>query len=116
MEPKNSFMEIGASYAVSTGLVKRILNHIAHGGIVKRKLRRMMMSTGSLIRLWDYCWDYICTIISHTASGQLLLDGSTPYEKVHGYTPDISELTSFHWYEWVWYHEPNDPDKFQLGR
>ena len=86
------------------------------GGIVKRKLRRMMMSTGTPIRLWDYCWDYICNIISHTASGQLILDGSTPYEKVHGYTPDISELTSFHWYEWVWYHEPDDPDKFQLGR
>ena len=85
------------------------------GGIVKRKLRRLMKTTNTPIRLWDYCWEYLCNIISLTASGHFLLDGVTPFEKVHGYTPDISELVQHKWFSWVWYHEPTDPSKAKLG-
>ena len=85
------------------------------GGIIKRKLRRIMKRTNTPIRLWDYAWEYICNIVSLTASGHILLDGVTPYEKVHGHTPNISELCMFKWYDWIWYHEPTNPDKMDLG-
>jgi hypothetical protein len=33
------------------------------------------------------------------------LEGRTPYEAVHGNTPDISSLTSFDFYDPVWYYD-----------
>ena len=33
-----------------------------------------------------------------------------------GYTPDISELASFQWYQWVWYWDPTDMQRQKLGR
>ena len=74
-----------------------------------------MKSTNTPVRLWDYCWEYVASIISLTATDHFLLDGVTPFEKVHGYTPDISEYIT---YQWVWYYcpHPSDNDKVQLGR
>ena len=51
-----------------------------------------------------------------TATDHIQLDGSTPFAKVHGYTPNIAEYVQFKWFEWVWYHDPNDPNKQMLGR
>ena len=50
------------------------------------------------------------------AVNDILLDDVTPYQKVHGYTPDISEYTMFKWYDWVWFYDPDSPDKMALGR
>ena len=44
------------------------------------------------------------------------LDGSTPFAPIHGYNPDISEYITFAWFDWVYYHDPKDPDKQLLGR
>ena len=68
------------------------------GGIIKRKVRHLMKSTNTPVRLWDYCWEYVASIISLTATDHFLLDGVTPFEKVHGYIPDISEYITFSWY------------------
>ena len=46
----------------------------------------------------------------------MYLDGETPFGKVYGYSPDISEYLTFAWYDWVWYHDPNAPDKSKIGR
>ena len=35
---------------------------------------------------------------------------------MHGYSPDISEYLTFEWYAWVWYHDPNTPEKSKIGR
>lgn len=86
------------------------------GGIIKRKVRHRMRITNTPVRLWDYCWEYISSIISLTASNHLLLDSVTPSEKVFGFTPNISEYISFHWYQWVWYHNTSSPEKVKLGR
>ena len=86
------------------------------GGNVKRKVRHLMKTTATPVRLWDYCWTYAAEIRSLVATGNIYLDGGTPFCKVHGYTPDISEYLTFGWYDWVWYHEPNDPDRSLLGR
>ena len=88
------------------------------GGIVKRKVRHLMKTTNTPVRLWDYCWEYVSSITSLTAVDHFLLDGVTPFEKVHGYSPDISEYIDFSWFQWVWYYDPHSPvsDKVQLGR
>ena len=86
------------------------------GGLIKRKVRRLMRNTNTPIRLWDYCWRYVASIQSLTASNQIQLDGRTPYEKVHGYTPNISEFIQNKWYDWIIFHEPDDPMKWNVGR
>jgi hypothetical protein len=86
------------------------------GGIIKRQVRQTMIATNTPVRLWDYCWEYKARIRSRTASNHILLDNTTPFEKVHGYTPNIGEFISFDWYQWIWYHEPTSPDKSLLGR
>ena len=86
------------------------------GGLVKRKMKRLMRETNTPIRLWDYCWEYCSTLRSLTASDHIQLDGRTPHEKVLGYTPDIAEYLLFGWYDWIWYHDTSKPDEVQLGR
>ena len=44
------------------------------------------------------------------------LDGSKPFEKICGYTPDISEFILFSWYEFVWYFTTQNSQRNQLGR
>jgi len=39
----------------------------------------------------------------------------TPFELVHGYTPDISEFSSYEWYEVVWYQLPTEFQSQKLG-
>ena len=51
-----------------------------------------------------------------TATDIFDLNGRTPFENVLGFTPDISELVEFSWFQWVWYHNPVDPTKDQIGR
>ena len=60
-----------------------------------------------MVRLWDYCWSYRCELRTLKASEHIYLDGVTPYKKVHGCSPNISEFLSHKWYELIWYHEPN---------
>jgi hypothetical protein len=86
------------------------------GGIIKRKVCKVMKSTSTPVVLWDYCWEYCAAIKSLTASPNIYLNGKTPFEPVHGYMPDISEYVTFKWYDWVWFHEPSNPEKQELGR
>ena len=86
------------------------------GGIIKRKVRSLMRKTNTPVRLWDYCWKYVSGIRSLTATNHPALDGRTPFELVHGYTPNISEYTLFEWFQWVKYHDPADPDVWKPGR
>jgi hypothetical protein len=87
-----------------------------NGGLVKRKVKHLMQSTNTPIVCWDYCWEYASAIRSHVAVNNMLLDDVTPYQKVHGHTPNVTEYTMFKWYQWVWYHDPPSPDKVRIGR
>ena len=87
-----------------------------NGGITKRRVRHMMKSTNSPIRLWDYCWEYINLLKSSTATNHFMLDGVTPYEKVYSHPPNITELVQYKWFDWLWYYNPAENDKEKLGR
>ena len=87
-----------------------------YGGMIKTKVRNLMRITNTPLRLWDYCWIYCSELKSLTATKHTYLDNRTPYEKIFSYTPDISERINFSWYEWIWYHDPVDNIKVNLGR
>ena len=55
-------------------------------------------------------------IRSLTATSHPALDGRTPFELVHGYTPNISEYTLFEWFQWIKYHDSMDPGVWKVGR
>ena len=63
------------------------------------------------MRLWCFAFEYSATILSLTASGLYQLGNRTPYEHVLHYTPDISEYTTFKWYQWSYYWDQIDKEK-----
>ena len=75
-----------------------------------------MHKTNTPIRLWDYAYEYSAQIRSLTVTKQVLLKDRTPFEHVKGYTPDISEFTTFKWYEWCWYYKEDNMLCKHLGR
>ena len=87
-----------------------------NGGLIKRKVKHLMQTTNTPVVLWDYCWEYAAAIRSHVAVDNILLDDVTPYEKVHGYSPNITEYTVFKWYDWIEYDDPTSPDASRIGR
>ena len=62
------------------------------------------------LRLWDNSYEYECAIRSLTSTDHIRLDGVTPFEKIHGYTPNIAEYLQHECFEWVWYYNPAYPN------
>ena len=87
-----------------------------NGGAVKRAVRHLLRTTNSPVRLWDYCWEYFCSLKRFTATNNLHLQGKTPHEKIHGSMPNITEFIQYKWFEWVWYADTSKPDDEILGR
>ena len=73
-------------------------------GALKRHYRRIMHHQAIPEALWDFGLKHTARIRSHTARDSL--EGRTPYEKLTGHTPDISELMEFTLYDWVKYYDP----------
>ena len=80
-------------------------------GITKRMLRKLIKKTNTPVRLWDYCWSYVCELRTLTASRNVWLEGKTPFKKVHGYSPNVAEFVIHGWYDWIWYHNPSSSKK-----
>jgi hypothetical protein len=92
-------------------------NHAEGSGRnIKNKVKRTMRKTNTPVRLWDYCWEYEAGIQIRTASANPKYDSLTPYDKIHHYTPNITEYLYFKWYDWVWYVNEQDPSTKILGR
>ncbi len=79
----------------------------AEGGIreLKRHVHRKMKARNVPLRLWDFCCKWSCDVRNKTAGNNFLLEGRTPYEVIHGHTPDISSLMDYDFYEPVWYYD-----------
>ena len=63
------------------------------------------MKTQTPIRLWCFCYEYTTDLLSLSAVGCFDLQGQIPYEFVMNCTPDISEYSSFTWFQWCWYFD-----------
>ena len=73
---------------------------------VKRGSSRKMLKSGAPSRLWDHCLELEALVRSHTALDIFALNGEVPETKMFGETADITHISEFAWYEWVyWYDE-----------
>ena len=72
---------------------------------LKRHTRRKMAACKVPIRLWDFCSKWSSDVRNKTVNNRFSLEGRTPYEAIHGHTPDISSLANFNFYEPVWYYD-----------
>ena len=70
---------------------------------LKRHTCRIMQRTKTPTSLWDYVCFYVTCIRNMTVNQHPAAKGRTPYEIVTGETPDISEYTSFSWYQLMVY-------------
>ena len=86
------------------------------GGLVKRKVKHMMETNNAPVVLWDYCWEYVSAIRSIVAVNNAYLDDVSPFQKVHGYPPNITEYTLFPWYDWVEYNDYDNHETSCIGR
>lgn len=87
---------------------------------IKKRVKRIMQRRNIPLRMWCFVMEYVANIMCLTASDLIKLKGRTPYEHVHGHTPDISEYLEFEMYEPVWYFDDEnvgypEPEK-KLGR
>ena len=87
-----------------------------NGGAIKRAVRHIMRRTNTPVRLWDYCWEYLCALKRFTVTSNIHLDNKTPHEKIHGNMPNITEYIQYSWFEWVWFSDVSNPDDESLGR
>jgi hypothetical protein len=77
----------------------------AEGMIGETKRQRKTKTSAKNVpgRVWDYGLVHESTIMSHITRGP---DGRTGYERMTGYTPDISEMLDFDIWNLIWYHQP----------
>lgn len=85
----------------------------AEGGIreVKSYAKKIMEITDTPIRLWCFAFEYAADLLSLMATSHYQLGGWTPYEILMCYTPDISEYTTFQWYQWAYYWDQINKEK-----
>jgi len=84
---------------------------------VKRMTEYLLNNVGAPASTWLLACTHVCMVLNHTASDKL--GGRTPAEWLLGYTPDISPLIQFLFYEPVYYkvHTEQFPDPSEaLGR
>jgi len=84
--------------------------------IVKTWARHFMQISNTPIRLFMYALLYVCDLRNLTASSYPSANNRTQFELTFGYSPNISEYVSFKWFQIVWYWNPTDIQKQQLGR
>ena len=88
-------------------------------GIMKSKVRRAMKLSGAPLKLWCYCVEYLCQVHNATAHDHHQLKGMTPETMLSGQPTDISHLTEYSWYEWIYYWDDAAPypmPRENLGR
>jgi hypothetical protein len=73
-------------------------------GDIKHRTILLMSLHNTPERYWDYATEYAAELINHTAVERL--KWRTPYEMIHGDTPDVS-VFRFIFYEPIYYLEPN---------
>jgi hypothetical protein len=56
--------------------------------------------------LWNHVLEYATNLSNRMVHKNSRLEGRTPYEWVHGITPDISAFTNFGFYDYVFYTFP----------
>jgi hypothetical protein len=64
-----------------------------------------MLKTQTPKRLWDYCIELQAKIRSNTAHDIPTLGGQTPETLMGGETANISELSEYDWFQWLYFRD-----------
>jgi hypothetical protein len=81
---------------------------------LKRRLRKRRRRRNIPRRLWSYLVLYEVGVMNFTVRGRT---ERTPYERVTGDTPDISEYVDFEFYDNVWwYDQAGDEENPYIGK
>ena len=73
-------------------------------GEINRLAWYLMWSTGTLIWIWCFCYEYCTDILMLFANGLFGFQGCTTYQAVTHYTPDILEHAYFNWFQRCLYY------------
>ena len=79
---------------------------------VKHNVNRVLNMTAAPAYCWLLCIQYVCLIMNRLALQSL--HWHTPYEKLHGNTPDISMIYRFKFYDRVYYKRDESRGANQL--
>ena len=71
---------------------------------LKRRPSLLMKEHNAPNKFWDYACEYVTELINHSATQRLAW--RTPYESLHGETPDIS-IFRYSFYEPIYYMDPS---------
>ena len=71
-------------------------------GMVKRAIKKDLRESDAPMRFWDYCAQRIEKVNNTTAKNLFQLEGQTPEYHITGQLADISNISQFAWYEWVY--------------
>ena len=74
-------------------------------GLFKRAVKKDLMESNAPLALWDYCLERRMKVHNCTARDLFQLEDQTPHYHVHGTEPDISNVSRFEWYEWVYFRD-----------
>ena len=74
-------------------------------GLLKRAIRKQLKKSNCPLALWDFCAQRCALVNNVTAKDLFQLDGQTPHYHIHGTHPDISNISRFEWYEWVYWRD-----------
>ena len=83
--------------------------------MVKFRALKLMELKRVPLNLWDHTLEYACGFSNKCYHSTHRLDSRTPYEFIHGITPDISPYMDFEFYEPVFYIL-NDPGIFPMPK
>jgi len=72
-------------------------------GHVKDLVIKILDRTGAPDKFWALCGTYVVYILNRMAHP--LLDNRTPFERRHGYTPDISAILHFSFWDPVYFYD-----------
>jgi hypothetical protein len=85
----------------------------------KKATRRKLRQTGAPARTWNYCSRWVSDIRRVVASDIPTLNGRTPFEHVHGSTPEIGPLALFDYWQPIYFLMPAEgfpAEKKVIGR
>ena len=71
-------------------------------GMVKRAIKKDLRESDAPMRFWDYCAQRIEKVNNATAKNVFQLEGQTPEYHITGQLADISNISQFAWFEWVY--------------
>jgi len=71
--------------------------------LVKFRAAKIIEQRGVPLVLWDHVLEYCAQLNNRLYHAIPRLEGRTPYELVHGYTPDLSSFVDFEFYQLIWY-------------